>query len=47
MNKSVLITGASGGIGEELCRQFAKAGYDITTTAAELQDFYLDHWQES
>ena len=29
MNKSVLITGASGGIGEEMCRQFAKAGYDV------------------
>ncbi len=29
MNKSVLITGASGGIGEELCREFAKAGYDV------------------
>ena len=29
MNKSVLITGASGGIGEELCREFAKEGYDV------------------
>lgn len=29
------------------CSGIAKAGYDITTTAAELQDFYLDHWQES
>lgn len=29
MNKSVLITGASGGIGQALCRHFAKAGYDI------------------
>ncbi len=29
MNKSVLITGAAGGIGEEMCRQFAKAGYDV------------------
>ena len=29
------------------CSGIARAGYDITTTAAELQDFYLDHWQES
>ena len=29
MNKTVLITGASGGIGEALCRGFAKAGYDV------------------
>lgn len=29
MNKSVLITGASGGIGEALCREFAKEGYDV------------------
>ena len=29
MNKSVLITGASGGIGEALCREFARAGYDV------------------
>lgn len=29
MNKTVLITGASGGIGQALCRHFAKAGYDI------------------
>ena len=29
MNKTVLITGASGGIGEALCREFARAGYDV------------------
>ena len=29
MNKSVLITGAGGGIGEAMCREFAKAGYDV------------------
>lgn len=29
MNKTVLITGASGGIGQALCRHFAKAGYNI------------------
>ncbi len=29
MNKSVLITGASGGIGEAMCREFAKEGYDV------------------
>lgn len=29
MNKSVLITGASGGIGEALCREFAQNGYDV------------------
>lgn len=29
MDKSVLITGASGGIGEAMCREFAKNGYDV------------------
>lgn len=29
MNRSVLITGASGGIGEALCREFAKEGYNV------------------
>ena len=29
MRKNVLITGASGGIGEALCREFAKNGYNV------------------
>jgi 3-oxoacyl-[acyl-carrier protein] reductase len=29
MNKCVLITGACGGIGEAMCREFAKDGYDV------------------
>lgn len=29
MNKTVLITGATGGIGEALCREFAASGYNI------------------
>lgn len=29
------------------CSGICAAGYDITSTAAELQRFYLDHWQES
>lgn len=29
MNKAVLITGASGGIGRELCRIFAENGFDV------------------
>lgn len=29
MNKTVLVTGATGGIGEEICRSFASKGYDV------------------
>lgn len=29
------------------CSGIVDAGYDITTTANELQQFYLDHWSES
>lgn len=32
MRKNVLITGATGGIGKELCRQFAGHGYDVVLT---------------
>ncbi len=28
------------------CSGIARAGYDITSTAGELQQFYLEHWQE-
>lgn len=52
MNKSVLITGASGGIGKALCRDFAKAGYDIAihyntdeASALELQAELEDQYK--
>lgn len=31
--KTALITGATGGIGEELCREFARNGHDLVITA--------------
>ena len=42
MNKSVLITGASGGIGEALCRDFAKTGYDVAIHYNSSEDSALN-----
>ena len=42
MNISVLITGASGGIGEALCRDFAKAGYDVAIHYNSSEDSALN-----
>ena len=42
MNRSVLITGASGGIGEALCREFAKAGYDVAIHYNSSEDSALN-----
>jgi short-subunit dehydrogenase len=38
MTKSVLITGASRGLGEGLARQFAARGYSLALTARKLED---------
>ena len=46
MNKSVLITGASGGIGEALCREFAKNGYDVAIHYNTSEDSALNLQQE-
>lgn len=46
MNKSVLITGASGGIGEALCRDFAKNGYDVVIHYNTSEDSALKLQQE-
>ena len=46
MNKSVLITGASGGIGEALCRDFARNGYDVAIHYNTSEDSALKLQQE-
>lgn len=35
MSKTALITGATGGIGEALCREFARNGHDLIVTARD------------
>ena len=35
-NKKVLITGASGGIGNELCKKFIESSYQIICTSSSV-----------
>jgi len=37
VNRAVLITGASGGIGKALCEEFAKDGYDLILAARSVE----------
>ncbi|WP_322804073.1 SDR family oxidoreductase [Vibrio alfacsensis] len=41
MNKTVLVTGASGGIGREICTQFLDVKYNVIALAREFNDFEL------
>ena len=46
MRKNVLITGASGGIGEAMCREFAKNGYNVVIHYNSSEEVALKLQQE-
>ena len=39
-NKNVLITGATGGVGRELCSQFIEQGSNLFITSKDIDDYY-------
>lgn len=44
-NRLALVTGGNGGIGTELCRQLAAAGYRVVTTCMDAEKEGLSEWQ--
>lgn len=44
-NRLALVTGGNGGIGTELCRQLAAAGYRVVTTCVDAEKEGLAQWQ--
>jgi acetoacetyl-CoA reductase len=44
-NRVALVTGGNGGIGTEICRQLAAAGYTVVTTCVDAEKERIVDWQ--
>lgn len=45
-NRVALVTGGNGGIGTEICKQLAAAGYRVVTTCVDAERENLAQWQQ-
>ena len=44
-NRVALVTGGNGGIGTEICKQLAAAGYRVVTTCVDPEKEKINDWQ--
>src|SRR5690606_2345793 len=44
-NRVALVTGGNGGIGTEICKQLAAAGYRVVTTCVDAERENIAQWQ--
>lgn len=44
-NRIALVTGGNGGIGTEICKQLAAAGYRVVTTCVDAKRENIEQWQ--
>ena len=46
-NRVALVTGGNGGIGTEICKQLAAAGYQVVTTCLDAEKEKIAEWQQA